>query len=304
MKKYLLLFFLAVGITVAAQPRLQNEQGNLNYRDHELLLNPATVGVVTQNQISLSAHKQWTGIEGAPLSELLQFQMPIAQNSGLGAWVHNDAYGVTHNLQIGATYAYKIRLKNNFLSFGLNLSALMLQESRVTDLNDSRPDEAFAEPLSSQFGFNAGFGVYYTGEKFYAGFSIPQLLTNDIKENSLSNSMDFARANYYFTGGYRFDVSNKISLSPSALLQLSSATDVGYAFMLTAAYDKRVEVGAGWAFPSQLQLSLGAAVTKKLSIRYQFSQATGSDYHAGSSHFIVLRFAWGERAPIQDAPSL
>jgi type IX secretion system PorP/SprF family membrane protein len=283
-----------------AQPRLQNEQGNLNYRDYELLLNPATVGAVTQSQISLSAHKQWTGIEGAPLSELLQYQMPIAQNSGLGAWVHNDAYGVTHNLQIGATYAYKIRLKDNFLSFGLSLSALMLQESRVTDLNTSG-DMTFAEPLGSHFGFNAGFGVYYTGEKFYAGFSIPQLLTNDITASSLSNSLDFARANYYFTGGYRFDVSNRISLTPSALLQLSDATEVGYAFMLTAAYDKRVEVGAGWASPAQLQLSVGAAVTKNLSVRYQFAQATGSDYHAGSSHFIVLRLAWGGRTHVNEA---
>ena len=277
-----------------AQPHF-GEQGNVNYRDYELLLNPATVGMATQSQLSLSVHNQWLGFDGAPLSELLQYQMPIAQNSGVGAWVHNDALGVTHNLQVGVVYAHKIRIKNNFLSFGLSLSALTLQESRVTDLNDPENDHAFDEPLSSQFGFNAGFGVYYTGEKFYAGFSIPQLLTNEIKENSLNNSMDFASLQYYFTGGYRFDVTDKISLSPSALLQLSSATEVGYAFMLTAAYAKRVEVGAGWAVPSQLQFSVGAAVTKKLSLRYQFSQEVGSEYHAGSSHFIVVRFAWGKR---------
>jgi type IX secretion system PorP/SprF family membrane protein len=278
-----------------AQPHLNDEQGNLHYRDYELLLNPATAGAATQHQISLSAHKQWTGIDGAPLSELLQYQMPVAQNSGVGAWVHNDAYGVTHNLQVGAVYAYRLRLKNHFLSFGLSLSALMLQERRVTDLNDP-VDVAFAEPLDSRFGFNAGFGMYYSGEKFYAGVSIPQLLTNDVKGNALNNSADFARARYYFTGGYYFDVSGKVTVSPSALLQVSGATDVGYAFMLTAAYNRRVEVGAGWAFPSQLQLSAGAALSGKLSLRYQFSQVTGSEYHAGSSHFIVLRFAWGGRA--------
>ena len=281
--------------TSVAQPRL-SEQGNVNYRDYELLLNPATVGVATQNQLSLSVHNQWLGFDGAPLSELLQYQMPIAQHSGVGAWVYNDAFGVTNNLQVGAVYAHSIRLGNNTLSFGLSLSALMLQESRVTDLNEL-DDDAYTEPLSSQFGFNAGFGLYYAGDKFYAGFSIPQLLTNEIKENSLSNGMNFAQLQYYFTGGYRFDVTDKISLSPSALLQLSSATGVGYAFMLTAAYAKRVEVGAGWASPSQLQLSVGGAITKKLSLRYQFSQEVGSEYHTGSSHFIVVRFAWGGRKP-------
>jgi type IX secretion system PorP/SprF family membrane protein len=289
MKIYILLLFLAAGITVTAQPRLNNEQGNLLYRDYELLINPASAGVDTASQLALGVQKQWTGIEGAPLSEWLQYQMPVAQNSGLGAWVHHSAYGVTNNLQLGAAYAYKIPIKNNYLSFGLSLSALMLHESRVTGLNDPM-DPAFAESLDNQFGFNAGFGAYYSGKKFYAGFSIPQLLTNEIKENSLHNGIDFARMQYYFTGGYRFDLASKISLSPSALLQLSGATDMGYAFMLTAAYNRRVEIGAGWSFPAQLQLSVGAAITKKLSLRYQFSQDAGSGYHAGTSHFIVLRW--------------
>jgi type IX secretion system PorP/SprF family membrane protein len=157
MKKYILVFFLAAGTAAVAQPRL-NYQGNLNYRDYELLLNPATAGVATQNQLSLSAYKQWLGVEGTPLSELLQYQMPLAQNSGLGAWVHNDAYGVTTNLQIGAVYAHNIRLNNNVLSFGLSLSALMMQQGRVTG-KDSEFDPAL-EPLSSRFGFNAGFGAY------------------------------------------------------------------------------------------------------------------------------------------------
>lgn len=289
MKIYLLFLCLTAGVAVAAQPRLNNEQGNLHYRDYELLINPATAGVDSASRLSLGVQKQWTGIEGAPLSEWLQYQMPVAQNSGLGAWVHHTAYGVTNHLQLGAVYAYKIRLKNNFLSFGLSFSALMLHESRVTGLNDPN-DPAFAEPLENQFGFNAGFGVYYSGEKFYAGFSIPQLLANDVKDNRLGNNFDFSRLQYNLTGGYRFDVSSKISLSPAALLQLSGATEAGYAFMLTAAYARRVEIGAGWSFPAQLQLSAGAAVTKKLSLRYQFSQDVGSGYHAGSSHFIVLRW--------------
>jgi type IX secretion system PorP/SprF family membrane protein len=285
--------FICNAIAATAQPHF-GEQGNLHYRDYELLLNPATAGAAAQNQLTLGVYKQWTGIDGAPLSELLQYQMPIAQNGGLGAWVHNDAYGVTNHLQAGAAYAYRIQLKNNFLSFGLSLSALMLHENRVTAIYDEN-DPAFAKSLGSQFGFNAGFGMYYSGEKFYAGVSIPQLLANNIKDDKLGNDFEFTRLQYYLTGGYRFDVSNKVSLSPAALLQLSGATQLGYEFMLTAAYDRRVELGAGWAFPAQLQLSAGVAITKKLSLRYQISQDAGSGYHAGTSHFVALRFAWGGR---------
>ncbi|MDR3350777.1 MAG: PorP/SprF family type IX secretion system membrane protein [Prevotellaceae bacterium] len=297
MKKIITIIIVSVfignAVTVAAQPHF-GEQGNLHYRDYELLLNPAVAGVAMQTQLTLGVYKQWTGIEGAPLSEFLSFQTPLVQNNGLGAWVHNNSYGVTDHLQAGAAYAYQIRLKNNYLSFGLSLSALMLYESRVMDLNDAN-DPVFAKPLDSQFGFNAGFGLYYSGDKFYAGLSIPQLLTNEIKDNHLGNNFDFARLQYYFIGGYRFDLTNRVSLSPAALLQLSGTTRPGYEFMFTAAYDRKVELGAGWASPAQLQVSAGVAITKQLLLRYQFSQGAGSDYRAGSSHFIVVRLAWGER---------
>jgi type IX secretion system PorP/SprF family membrane protein len=286
-----LCIFLCSGVLLA-QPRYNDEQGNLQYRDYELLLNPASIGDVVQNRLSFGVFKQWTGIEGAPLAEVLQYQMPLAQNSGFGAWLHNESYGVQNNAQLGAAYAYKIRTGTNILSFGIHLSLLLRSEHRVTDLPDPS-DPSFAEPPGNAIGYNAGFGAYYAGEKFYAGFSIPQLLTNDLRNNSLANGIDFARMHYYFTGGYHFDVAEKFRLSPSALAVLSGATEVGYAVMLTAAYDQRFEVGAGWAAHAQLQLALGAAITKNLSLRYQFSQEVGGNYHAGTSHSIVLRLVWG-----------
>jgi type IX secretion system PorP/SprF family membrane protein len=294
MKKIIsiLVVFSCITVTTIAQPHINDERGNLNYRDYELLINPAFTDSIGQRMISLGVDKQWA-IEGAPLTEFLQFQMPVAQTGNIGAWLHNDSYGVENDIQIGAAYSYKIKIKDNFLSFGLSLSLLMMGESRVAELNDSRPDPVFSEPLSGQTGFNAGFGAYYFSNKFYAGFSIPQLLTNDIKNYKLENSIDFARAQYYFTGGYRFDMSNTISLMPSALLALSGATSLGYEVMLTAAYNKRFEIGAGWSANANLQFAAGAAITKSISLRYQFSQNIDADYHAGTSHFIVLRYAWG-----------
>jgi type IX secretion system PorP/SprF family membrane protein len=287
----LLISFFSV-IMAVAQPRFNDERGNMNYRGYELLLNPAAVGSIAAPDIALGIDKQWTGIEGAPLSEMLQFQMPVAVNSGVGIWLHNESYAIQNNLQLGAAYAYKVKIKDHFLSLGLNVSLLLMNERRVTDLNDPN-DLAFAEPIDGKFGFNAGFGAYYFGDKFYAGFSIPQLLMNDTKENRLSNGFDVARAQYYFTGGYRFDVANKISLTPSALLQLSGATSVGYEFMLTALYNKRFEVGAGYADHVGLQFAVGVTFLKNLSLRYRYAQNLNANIHAGSSHFVVLRFVWG-----------
>jgi type IX secretion system PorP/SprF family membrane protein len=287
-----LVFFGLITAELTAQPRFNNEQV-LNYRGNEMLINPASTGGIEQFDLSFGLRKQWLSMGSAsPLSEALQFQMPLAQHGGLGAWVYNESYGPQNNLQFGAGYAYKIKMGENTLALGLNASGLVMSEKLVSGVDPG--DNILAEKMPTQFGFNAGFGAYFFGEKYYAGFSIPQLMTNDIKENKLSNSVKFDRMQFYLTGGYRFDVSEKLSLLPSALLQFSGATSFGYEFMLAAFYLKRFEVAAGYAAHSDLQFALGGFITKNLSIRYQFSQNIGSDYkHIGSSHFFTLRYAWG-----------
>jgi type IX secretion system PorP/SprF family membrane protein len=305
MKHYSITLTFALAVIslsgpLMAQPRFQDEQGKLTYRDYELLLNPASIGRIDGYFASMGVYKQWINMDGSPLSENLQFQMPLAESGGIGAWLYNESFTNQNTTQFGAAYSHKLRLgATGRLSFGLSLSMLLLTEDRISKLN-TPDDPVFAKPLNNQFGFNAGFGVYYFTEKYYAGFSIPQLLSNDIKSGTadpeLEHTFDVGRMQYYFTGGYRFDLSEKITLSPSVLLAVSGGAAFGYEGMLTASYDRRFEVGAGYAVNSCLQFSAGATIIKNLSLRYQFSLNLGDDYHkAGSSHFIVLRFNWGTR---------
>ncbi len=301
MKRYIivLLFVTGSAANILAQPRFNHEQGNVKYRDYELLLNPATTGSKDCNRISLSLDKQWLKIDNSPLSEILQYQMPVAQNNGIGAWFYNETYGVRNIIQIAAAYAYKIRMENTTLSLGLNASLLWWRENRVTDINNPN-DPAFADAPDNQTGFNTGLGVYYSGDKFYAGFSIPQMLTNDFnnddKRGELENKIDFARMHYYFTGGCTFDLGSKFNLQPTALVALSGDTPAGFECMLTGKYDTRFEFGAGMANHYRLQITAGAVVAENISLRYQYAQNLGSDYrYTGTSHFIVLRFQWREK---------
>ena len=297
MKKiYIILSFLVFWNVLIAQPRFGDQQGNLKYRDHELLINPATLGAVNQYVLGLSLYKQWTGIESSPLSELLQYQMSLNQNSGFGAWVYNESYGVQNNTQFAGAYSFKIKLKESTLALGLSASLLMMHEKQVAGAY--RPDDpAFANPPANQLGFNTGFGIYYFGKKYHVGFSIPQILTNDfetgVAKPKLTNTLDFGRMQYYFTGGYCFDISEKISLKPAALMEISGATSLGYEFMFTAEYDRRFEAGIGMAAHSCIQFSAGAEIIKSIALRYQYAHHLSNDYNRiGGSHFIVLRLTF------------
>ena len=287
----LTLFALICGaVTVAAQPHF-GEQGNLQYRDYELLINPATAGVAGHHQVTLGLSKQWAGL-GSPLSEIVHYQQPLTPTGGLGAWLHNDVFGTQHNTQFGAVYAHSLKLGHNGkLSLGLSLS-LLLRSERFVELYDPS-DKAFAEPAPTQAGFNAGFGAHYFTDAWYVGVSIPQWLTNSLTTGSgqtkLENNLEFEQLQYYFTGGYRFTINEKFDLSPSALIELSKNTAFGYEGMLTATYDNRFEVGAGGATHSRLQFDVGMVLAKWLSIRYRYAQYVGSYYHRSSDHFIVAR---------------
>ncbi|MDR3235849.1 MAG: PorP/SprF family type IX secretion system membrane protein [Prevotellaceae bacterium] len=281
MKKSLSVIFLLISAHLAAQPYMGGEQANTRYRDNELPVNPAFAGTADRYFVSLGVFKQWTGIAGAPLSENLQFHIPCAANSGVGAWLYNETFAVHTHTQFGAAYAYTLKLggNNNKLALGLNF-AVAVQNERIPETND--PDPLFTEPIR-QVDFNAGFGAFYFTDKYYAGFSVPRL----------KNDFDFSLMHYYFTGGYRFDISKKISITPSALAAVSPRAGVGYECVLTAAYDRRFEAEVGIAAHSCLLFAVGIPLYKDLALRYQYSQNFGSDYHqTGSSHFIVLRFSW------------
>jgi type IX secretion system PorP/SprF family membrane protein len=279
-----------------AQPHF-DEQGNLHYRDYELLLNPATAGAVDRHTVTLGLSKQWVGFD-SPLSEVVQYRLPVTPANGLGAWLHNDVFGPQHNTQFGGAYAHVLKLDNNSrLSLGLSLSLLLRSERRVDAYDPS--DLIFAEAPDNQFGFNAGFGAYYFTNTYYIGFSIPQWLTNELiaggGKTKLENNLKFAKLQYCFTGGYRFAISEKVDLAPSALASLSPHTGFGYEGVLTATYNKRFEAGAGWASHARLQFDIGMVVVKWLSLRYQYAQYMGLDYHKSSDHFIVARIHWNKK---------
>jgi hypothetical protein len=94
---------------------------------------------------------------------------------------------------------------------------------------------------------------------------------------------------YYLTGGYRFDVRERWSVQPAALLEFSGKTAPGYELMLTGIYNRFLEAGVGVATHSCLKVAAGISITPSISLRYQLSQNLGNTYNSfGSSHFVSL----------------
>jgi type IX secretion system PorP/SprF family membrane protein len=290
-----IILLITIGLTAScinAQPRFGNENAMLNYSSNAMLINPAnTASNDSLSTIALSARLQWLNVEGRPISQNLQFQTAAIAHTGLGFALHNDSYGVNHNMQLSLHYARKIKLKQGTLSFGLQLGALTCGEGAVTDLNETA-DPVFARASVRSWGFNAGAGAAYRTDKWFAGISIPQLMTNDFDaEQKLRNELKFDRLQYILAGGYAFDLSSTLCLQPFLLMAFSPSVSTGYEFMLTAFYRKRFEFGAGLSTNAHLQVAAGLMILKNLSLRYQYGQSMDElQNHFSGTHIISFGY--------------
>jgi type IX secretion system PorP/SprF family membrane protein len=268
----------------AAQPHA-GEQGNLRYRDYELLVNPATLGAAAGHRVTLGVARQWAGF-ASPVAELMQYQLPVTPAAGVGAWLYHDVFGAQRNTQVGAAYAHALRFgSRGTLAFGLSLALLVRSERRVQGYDPA--DDLLRAPEPGYTAYNAGFGAAFFTDTYYVGLSIPQWLANTPENDLRPEALQL-----YLTAGYRFRVSEAVTLTPAALVMRAQHTAFGYEATLTAAYAGRFELGAGWASHARLQFDVGVAATKWLALRYQYAQHLGADYHQATDHLIVARIHW------------
>jgi type IX secretion system PorP/SprF family membrane protein len=182
----------------------------------ELIINPAYAG--TKEMINLNGifSTQWTGFKGAPSTQTISVDGAVTEKIGLGLHFTNDMIGAQMQQSIFGSYSYKVKLSEKLrLSMGLAVGAsyMTLDGSK---LNADNPDDP-SVPLTNQSAlkFDSKAGLFLYSNRFYAGFSVSDLLANVIKTDNvlLANQ---AR-HYYLTAGYVVDLGKKARFKPSFL---------------------------------------------------------------------------------------
>jgi type IX secretion system PorP/SprF family membrane protein len=191
----------------------QQEAQYSQYMYNTISVNPAYAG--SRNVLSvLALHRsQWIGLEGAPTTSTFSINTPIPEtNLGLGISAISDRIGPTEQTTVSGDISYTIRLseKTN-LSFGAKGTAsfFSFDQYKVTPFQANDPKW---KSLSSNMAPNFGIGMYLHSDKYYLGLSIPNLMeSNFYNDNEIA--INSQSRNYYFIGGYVFDVSNWIKFN-------------------------------------------------------------------------------------------
>ncbi|WP_183558318.1 type IX secretion system membrane protein PorP/SprF [Mucilaginibacter sp. SP1R1] len=219
MKKISILLILAVFSVqlVSAQQDAQFSQ----YMFNGIYINPAYAGYKEQLNIQSFYRSQWTGIPGAPKTISLAVDAIANDNKvGLALQVSSDRLGAQSNLAAYANYAYRLQMNDDGsarLALGLGVGAIQLGiDGSKLNPNDPEPYQPLG--MQSTIVADARTGVYYSDNRYYAGLSADNLVSQFFKVNSYS-FIPQPKPHYYLTAGMLVPLSEDLLLKPSFLLK-------------------------------------------------------------------------------------
>lgn len=244
-----ILVFLSCSVWAFAQQETQFTQFMYN----KALLNPAYVGSRGIPTFTGIYRNQWLGFDGAPKSQILNFNTPIfSGKGGLGLGFMHNSIGILNNWQLALAYSYKLKInETSDLRIGVQASLRYLQinfaDDKLVFLDTDDPSISLQNETDTNGNFGAG--IFYNSKFYYAGISIPNINDNIIGFNGTSSSTTAAESPHiYFMGGGMFYVDKKLHLKPSVLVKYVKNAPIDFDLNLSFVYDYKISAGFSYRY--------------------------------------------------------
>jgi type IX secretion system PorP/SprF family membrane protein len=319
MQKLTVKLTLIILLTLGASAKAQQLPLLSQYMFNGFLVNPAVAGVDGYTSITLTSRQQWLGLPDAPKTNIVAFQTRLLKNNfvsrnssvwrkfvhksrsgrvGLGGYLYNDKTGLIDRTGAQITYAYHLKMRTGQLSFGLSANIYQLSINRAklnygtSDNNDALTNNSDLKMYIPDF----NFGVYYSTEKYYAGFSTTQLAQSTLQLANDNSSQFKSYRQYSLTGGYNIEVNKQITVVPSILVkvtnQLVSQIDLSSKIYFNESYYAGLSYRTGSAI-----IVMGGVTVDKFTFGYAFDYNLNAiSNHSFGSHEVMASVKFGDSA--------
>lgn len=284
-KLYIITFLLFVSVMSYAQQMPQFTQ----YMYNTISINPAYAG--NRDAISIvGLHRsQWSGMDGGPQTQTLSIHSPMRNEKvGLGLSLINDKAGYENYSYVYGDFSYTINV-NSFttLSFGLKggMSYYNLDEELLQEVPD---DPFFSGSTFNRWTPNFGVGLYLSAQNWYLGLSAPKLLNNDNNEHSEYVALE--QVHYYLTGGYVFDLNEKLKLRPTAMVKVTEGAPLSVDMTGTVIFDEKIYLGGSYRIDDAVGGFVDFQILKPLRVgyAYEYSISDLRPYTSGSHEILLI----------------
>ena len=266
------------------------------YLTNGLVINPAYAGSRGALSANLSYRKQWARINGAPQFQNLSLHSPVNRKEkvSLGLMAEYLTYGVTKDVGIYAFYAYSFRAGPGRLSMGLK-GGVDLSNTNYNSLQF--PDGNPADPLlTGDMRYtlpNMGVGFYWYTDRFFAGLSVPSLLSYRRDEmDEFRVTPDYKSFKTYFSAGALITFADAFKVKPSVLLRYSMQDPLEADLNVNMIFADLLWIGGSYRIAEGAVVALlDLQVTPQLKIGYSYDYQLGhlNTYTTGT-HEISLRY--------------
>lgn len=247
--------------------------------------NPAATGNTNDLNIFLMHRTQWSGINDAPQTSLLNATNYFKNiNSGLGLSLSYDKEGDMYtNYNAKAAYAYILNLSDaSLLSLGLGVNL----QNRAVDfvkVNMLHPDPLYqGRGKESKTGVDFDFGLEFNTERLTLGASINRIGKTDVdKLNTFKNAQQV-----YAYLRYRISIIEGLDLAPTVSYVYAGHMDV-WETGLTGFIADQIWVGAAYRHEVALAFSAGFEFNM-FRLGYAYDHYIKNSSALGGTHEIML----------------
>lgn len=271
-----------------AQQKVQFTQ----YMFNGLVINPAYAGADEALSLTFIHRNQWAGVEGAPKTQTLSGHTLFKKKKvGLGLIFTNDEIGVHNNFNFLTNYAYHLQLdRDSYFSFGLQAGIHNRRSDYSTLFEGSGNDSGINNALISHTFFDFGAGLYYRSPRLHIGFSIPEIIPQQIILND-TLSTKFSEVNNFLYSRYKIYLNDDINLEPSVLLKSIHGVPLSYDMNINFIYRKVLTMGLSYRRSESFDFLLKGQVTPQLQLGYSYDYPIGriSELY-NASHELMIHY--------------
>ncbi|MEC7863982.1 MAG: type IX secretion system membrane protein PorP/SprF [Bacteroidota bacterium] len=297
MKRISILIF---AIFFAGELKAQQLPQITQYMNNNYVINPAVAGMYDYYQVNTTIRNQWAGMNEGPRTSVISIYGKHSNNVGLGGMVYNDVTGPTSRVGGSVSYTYALQLSQT-MKLSLALQGGFTQFKLIKDFQtEHKNDPIFAGGNVIRTLPDATFGLNVSGNKWYLGAAIPQLLSSELKlmDDDFARIYDTTSQNgklashIYVLGSYTYEINPSISIDPSFFLKSVEGAKIQIDFGVKSEYKEMIWIGMNYKMNNDLSsiaALFGYNINDRFNIGYSYgmpSSAT-SNYYSGSHEFML-----------------
>lgn len=290
------ILYITVIVLLVGSMRAQQLPQYTQYMLNEMAINPAVAGKDNYADVRSNNRYQWMGITDAPRTYMLTLHSPLKnRHMGLGTHIYTDIVGPTRRVGISLAYAYHIKIAEK-TRISLGISAGIQQwgiDGHKLHLHDAG-DENLLTQYQTKIVPDFGAGLYVHNEKWYIGFSAPQLYQSPIKLYENGDHKGTLVTHFLVNGAYKFDVGEDFKVEPSFMVKYANPAPVKLDVGARVIYQEQVWLGVGYRYNDAYTALLGFMYKNYLMIGYSYDFTTTNlkKYSTGTHELMLgLRFS-------------